>query len=85
MHAATVTSVKSDIGKQVGLHQQNDTKKRKPTFAKPYNTYKGDIYNLSNLKAYLFHQTDCWRVSLSCSSRWLLEVRTSTKEERYRN
>ena len=37
---------------------------------------------ISSLKAYLIHQTDCWRVSLSCSSRWLLEARTSTRQKR---
>lgn len=40
------------------------------------------LVSISSLKAYLIHQTDCWRVSLSCSFRWLLEVRTSTRQKR---
>ena len=40
------------------------------------------LITILSLKAYLIHQTDCWRVSLSCSSRWLLEARTSTRQKR---
>lgn len=34
-----------------------------------------------SLKAYLIHQTECWRGSLSCFSHLLLEARTSTRQK----